>query len=201
MRTIYKTITLFIIITMTYSCGNIKKKTVSITSTSDSTEVDWKYGWTIAASTTLDMDALKKHQTLYPERWKATFEYLKNANLVSLPIGEHEIIGREVYAIISEYTPKEEANCNFEAHRKYIDFQYLISGEEKMGVTTLEKVAPICDYNEEKDIVFFKPDAPAVYEIATPETIYVFFPKDAHRPSMTTGKETTVRKIVIKIKM
>ena len=44
MRTIYKTITLFIIITMTYSCGNIKKKTVSITSTSASTEVEWKYG-------------------------------------------------------------------------------------------------------------------------------------------------------------
>lgn len=139
------------IITMTCSCGNIKKNNSTATSATDSTEVDWKYGWTVAASPILDMDALKKHQAQYPERWKATFEYLKNTDLGRLSAGEHEIIGREVYAIVSEYTPKEATECNFEAHRKYIDFQYLISGKEKMGVTTLDKVVPICEYDEEKD--------------------------------------------------
>ena len=149
----------------------------------------------------LDMDALKKHQAQYPERWKATFEYLKNTDLGRLSAGEHEIIGREVYAIVSEYTPKEATECNFEAHRKYIDFQYLISGKEKMGVTTLDKVVPICEYDEEKDIVFFKPDASAIYEVATPDLFYVFFPKDPHRPSIKDEDGVTVKKIVIKIKM
>ncbi len=186
---------------MTYSCGNTKKKAEITTSDTDSTEVDWKYGWAVAASPTLDMNALKVHQAQYPERWKATFEYLKNTNLSKLSTGEYEIIGREVYAIVSEYEPKEEADCNFEAHRKYIDFQYLINGKEKMGITTLDKVTPICEYDEEKDIVFFKPDAPAIYEVATPDLFYVFFPKDPHRPSIKDEDGVTVKKIVIKIKM
>ncbi len=186
---------------MISSCGNTQKKVDTTTSGSDSTEVDWKYGWSVAASPTLDTAALKKHQVQYPERWKAAFEYLKNSDLDMLSPGEHEIIGHEVYAIISEYAPKEAAECNFEAHRKYIDFQYLISGKEKMGVTVLDKAVPICEYDEKKDIVFFKPDAPAIYEVATPEVFYVFFPKDAHRPSIKDEDGVTVKKIVIKIKM
>lgn len=201
MRTIGKLITLLILITMTCSCGNAKKKAATAASATDSTEVDWQYGWQVAASRTLDMNALQKHQAQYPERWKAAFEYLKNTDLNKLSPGEHEIIGREVYAIVSEYAPKEEAECNFEAHRKYIDFQYLISGKERMGVTSLEKVVPIGAYDEEKDIIFFKPDAPADYETATPNLFYVFFPKDAHRPSIKDEDGINVKKIVIKIKM
>ena len=147
------------------------------------------------------MDALKEHQAQYPERWKATFEYLKGTDLSRLSPGEYEIIGREVYAIVSEYVPKEEAECNFEAHRRYIDLQYLINGEERMGVTTLDKVVPIGEYDEKKDIVFFKPDAPGLYEVATPEVFYIFFPKDAHRPSIKEKDGVSVKKIVIKIKI
>lgn len=201
MKITFKLITLLITIAMTCSCGNTRKKAVPVASGTDSTEVDWKYGWTVSASPALDMDALKEHQAQYPERWKATFEYLKNTDLSKLSPGEHKIIGREVYAIVSEYVPKEEAECNFEAHRKYIDFQYLISGKEKMGVTTLDKVAPIGEYDKKKDIIFFKPDAPAIYEVATPEVFYIFFPKDAHRPSIKDKDGVTVKKIVIKIKM
>lgn len=201
MKTTNQLITLLIFIAMTCSCGNTKKKTETTTSATDSVEVDWKYGWSVAASPTLDVDALKKHQAQYPERWKAAFEYLKKTDLSKLAPGEYDIIGREVYAIVSEYAPKEEAECNFEAHRKYIDFQYLISGTERMGVTTLDKVVPIDEYDEGKDIVFFKPDAPAVYEVATPDLFYVFFPEDPHRPSIKNEDGVTVKKIVIKIKV
>ena len=162
MKTTSKLITLLMIITMTCSCGNPKKKAETITS-----------GWPIVASPTLDMNALKKHQAQYPERWKATFEYLKSTELSKLTPGEYEIIGRDIYAIVSEYAPKEETECNFE----------------------------VCEYDEKKDIVFFKPDAPAIYEVATPGFFYVFFPKDAHRPSIKEEDGMIVKKIVIKIKI
>ena len=72
---------------------------------------------------------------------------------------------------------KKQQNATLKHITKYIDFQYLISGKEKMGgVTTLDKVVPICEYDEEKDIVFFKPDASAIYEVATPDLFYVFLP-------------------------
>ena len=41
MKTTSKLITLLMIITMTCSCGNPKKKAETITSDTDSTEVDW----------------------------------------------------------------------------------------------------------------------------------------------------------------
>ena len=48
------------IITMTCSCENIKKNNSIATSAADPTEIDWRYGWTVAASPILDMDALRK---------------------------------------------------------------------------------------------------------------------------------------------
>lgn len=104
-----------------------------------------------------------------------------------------------MFAIVSEYVPKQHKDCLFENHLKYVDLQYIISGEEIMGVTTPDKVTPIDEHNEAKDIRFFAPDAEAVYVPAGPETFFVFFPTDIHRPSMKTEKDATVKKIVVKV--
>lgn len=158
----------------------------------------WPYGWEVPVAECVNKSAVDAHVAAYPERWKAAFEYLKETDLSSLEIGEYEILGRDVYATVSSYEPKEPENCRFEAHRKYVDIQYLISGTEMMGVTPLEGLEETVPYTE--DIAFYGTEsADAVYETATPEKFFVFFPEDAHRPSMKTDGSETVRKIVIKL--
>lgn len=161
-------------------------------------KASWPCGWDVKPADCLDTEAMNEHFAAHPDRWEAAFEFLKTADLSALELGDHEILGRDVYASVSEYEPKDPENCRFEAHRKYVDLQYIISGEEMMGVTSLDKVEETVPYVE--DIVFFGTEgADAVYETATPEKFFIFFPKDAHRPSMKSSEDVAVRKVVIKL--
>lgn len=158
----------------------------------------WPCGWKATPADCLDRQKMDAHFAAHPDRWKATFEFLKNTDLESLELGEYEILGRDVYAIVSEYLPKEAEDCRFESHKKYIDLQYLISGEEMMGVTATESLEVVVPYVE--DIMFYTPEGvEAVYEKAVPGKFFVFFPDDAHRPSMKSAEGVSVKKVVVKV--
>lgn len=159
----------------------------------------WTCGWEVKPDATINQEQMKEHFEAYPERWKATFGFLKSADLAALPLGEHEILGRDVFAIVSEYSPKVHEDCLFENHQKYIDLQYVVSGEELMGVTTPDKVVPVVEHDQAKDIRFFAGDAQAEYVTASAETFFVFFPSDIHRPSMKSKEGITVKKVVVKV--
>lgn len=60
-------------------------------------------------------------------------EYLKNV-LPDVELGVHELSPR-VKAIVSEYTTKEENANGYEAHRKFIDIQYLLKGVTNVSET------------------------------------------------------------------
>ena len=44
--------------------------------------------------------------------------------------GRHPIDGEAIFALVSTYETEPEGARSFEAHRKYIDVQYLLSGRE-----------------------------------------------------------------------
>lgn len=158
----------------------------------------WPCGWKATPADCLDRQEMDAHFAAHPDRWKATFKFLATTDLESLELGEHEILGRDVYAIVSEYMPKEAEDCRFESHKKYIDLQYLVSGEEMMGVTSPEGLEVVVPYVE--DIMFYSPEGvEAVYEKAVPGKFFVFFPDDAHRPSMKSADGVSVKKVVVKV--
>ena len=158
----------------------------------------WPCGWKATPADCLDKQEMDAHFAANPERWKATFNFLATTDLESLELGEHEILGREVYAIVSEYAPKEHEDCLFESHKKYIDLQYLVSGEEMMGVTKPDGLEVVVPYTE--DIMFYSAEGvDAVYEKAVPGKFFVFFPDNAHRPSMKSAEGVTVKKVVVKV--
>ena len=67
------------------------------------------------------------------ENFKIGFEFLLNNDLKSLKDGKYQIKGDEVFANIQSLTTKEKSQKKWEAHKKYIDIQYVISGKECMG--------------------------------------------------------------------
>ena len=66
------------------------------------------------------------------ERLKTALEYLKKTDLKSKPDGKYDILKDEIYINIQEYDTKEEQNCKWEAHKRYIDIQYMISGSDSL---------------------------------------------------------------------
>lgn len=129
----------------------------------------------------------------------AAFDYLLNTNLEDLPIGKHIIDGDNLFAACMEYETKEKTLSKNEAHRKYIDVQYIINGSEKMiasGITGLEVIE---EYDEDKDVIFYENKCECEM-IAQKKCFAIFFPEDAHIPGLNiTAESLMVKKVVVKV--
>jgi YhcH/YjgK/YiaL family protein len=126
---------------------------------------------------------------------------LKTNDLSKLEVKRHEIDGINLFAPVSEYLTKNEADAKFETHQKYIDIQYVISGVEQIGVAPISmKNEVLVPYDETKDIEFMTVTQSSSFK-ATPEKFFIFFPSDIHRPSVKVGENSQVRKIVVKVKV
>ena len=72
----------------------------------------------------------------------------------SKPDGRYEIEGDSLYALVSSYGTSPAEDRRFEAHRKYIDVQVLLEGEEKIETSFASDLKPLQEYFEPKDIIF-----------------------------------------------
>ncbi len=155
-------------------------------------------GLTFRPDNSVNRRAFAVHYAAHQEMWDKAFAFLKNSDLSNMPLGRVEL-GDQMYANIEEYIPREHENTRFEAHRKYIDIQYIIAGKEIIGLTDIKNMTVIESYNAEKDIEFGT--APEFTGLkAVPGIFFLFFPDDAHRPCMRDGNnEEMVRKVVVKV--
>ncbi len=115
------------------------------------------------------------------------------------PDGRYEIEGDEIYAQVSSYETCPAEERRFEAHRKHIDVQILLKGEEKIEVSLVDDMETIEEYSEAKDITFLKaPPVPASI-VLVPGYFAVIRPHEIHRPNCQLGAKRQVRKIVVKV--
>lgn len=134
--------------------------------------------------------------------WQKALVWLERFDPKSCPEGEHEIQGRDMYAVVRRIQTKPREQCRFESHRDYIDLQYCAAGLERIEWTPSSPVLhPNTKYDREKDVLFYpQPLDPATTLVMSPGTFAIFFLGDAHMPEISCGVEsTTVLKIVIKI--
>ncbi len=121
------------------------------------------------------------------------------AGLSAMPIGKHLIEGDRVFASVMEYATKSSAEARWESHRKYVDVQIMLAGDEQMrvaDVTTMKEKSP---YDAEKDATFFHPPAASNVVVVAAGQFAIFFPHDAHQPSLAIAGPTTIRKVVFKV--
>ena len=128
--------------------------------------------------------------------FERAFAFLRRSDLVELPEGRHEIDGDRLFCLISNGPGRSRAEAPLEAHRKYIDIQYVIGGADEMGwkPTSACKTSSV-PYDAEKDIEFFE-NAPDAWAVVPAGSFAVFFPRDAHAPLVGTE---TIHKAVLKI--
>jgi YhcH/YjgK/YiaL family protein len=159
---------------------------------------EWLGGWDVQPDPSVNRRTLAELYFKNPERWDQAFHFLKTTNLKELPLGKQELDGPRLFVSTDEYVTKDKADTRYESHQKYVDIQYVIEGEELMGITTLDKVTVTEPYNEEKDIAFYAFEG-GEYLKVTPASFVIFFPEDVHRPVMKVTENTKVKKIVVKI--
>ncbi len=127
------------------------------------------------------------------------FTFLENPQLKSLADGRLAVRGEEIYAMVQHSDIRKPEESRYEAHRKYIDIQYLVEGAEEIRVAPVGKMKESVAYDAAKDIAFY--EHPAAYRqvILKPGSFVVLFPEDAHMPLCPAGPVGKVHKVVVKI--
>ena len=77
-----------------------------------------------------DKKDMMRYVSLHP-RFAAAFNFLAKTDLVSAPIESHVIDGKNIYANFSLGKGKMKSDARLEAHKKYIDIQYLRTNEKE----------------------------------------------------------------------
>lgn len=134
------------------------------------------------------------------EKIKEGLLFLQNNDLKNMQKGKY-IINDDIYVNIEQYYPKPIENCKLEAHKQYIDIQYIIEGEEMLGFININEksLTPLQTYDEKKDIIFY--DGECNYLKAKQNDFIIFDTYDAHKPQIKTNeKKTPVKKAVVKIR-
>ena len=124
------------------------------------------------------------------------------ARLASLAVGTSERVdlGEGVFAIEQVYVPKARPDGLFESHRKYIDLQVVVEGEERMEVLDRGGVTVREPYDEGRDCVLYEDTRGASSVRLRAGEAVVFFPVDVHMPCLAVGTPAgVVRKTVVKV--
>ena len=149
-------------------------------------------------------DTLKNCAEYYSlhKNFEKAFDFIKEATEKGLAVGKYEIDGKELYASVQKYDSKLPENGKFEAHKNYIDIQFIVSGIETMGVMDISKATSKTTYNPEKDVEFYHDSEKAGSCVVEENEFGIFFPWDVHKPGLAyNGVSIPVKKIVVKVKM
>jgi biofilm protein TabA len=162
-------------------------------------EKAWLNGLALTPHKSINKTEFARQYQLNKMYWDKAFAFLKAQNLQTIAKGKYPIDGDNVFATVTEDPSKDFEKTSWESHRKYIDLQCIITGDEKMGVWPVAKAIVTKEYDEKKDVANYS--AEGKFYVGTPGTFFIFFPTDAHRPNITPGGNKSVKKIVIKVRV
>jgi YhcH/YjgK/YiaL family protein len=128
-------------------------------------------------------------------------ELLKDKSLAQKPDGKYQAEGEEIYYIVQRYKTKPVEEGKLEAHRKYIDIQFVVSGQECFGYAPLKGLREKTPYDDEKDVAFYEVPKDIAMTKLSAGMFAVFFPQDVHMPCLRTAGPEAVVKIVVKVKV
>ncbi|MBI5745155.1 MAG: YhcH/YjgK/YiaL family protein [Elusimicrobia bacterium] len=139
-----------------------------------------------------------ERQTRHAPGLKAALDFLRRPGAARLPDGRHEIDGEKVFALVQRYSTAAALPPKFEAHRKYIDVQYVAEGAEIVGWLPLSGVRITEPYDAAKDVCFGLAENWTPLRLEAGE-LAVLYPEDAHAPRLAAGEPGPVVKIVVKV--
>jgi YhcH/YjgK/YiaL family protein len=129
-------------------------------------------------------------------KFKWVFDYLHQIDADTISVGKYEIDGENMYALVQQYNTKLKEQGVWEAHRRYIDLQYVVQGVEGIGYANINHLRQ-GDYDSARDFLPLHGEGDLV--TLRGGSFVILMPEDAHMPGMATISPALVRKIVIKI--
>ena len=133
--------------------------------------------------------------------FSAVFEFLKTLTTESKEgfVGDDYKVNFSGKFIDTSDTNPDGSEKSFEAHRKYIDIHYCISGSEGIGYADVSSLKPTTEYDEENDYFLLSGSYQKV--VLRKGDFCIVFPEDAHIPMMVGDTGDRLMKAVAKVKL
>jgi biofilm protein TabA len=134
-------------------------------------------------------------------RFAPAFEFLEKVTPASA-VGRHEIAGDDIFAFVQKHQTKPYEERLYEAHRKYIDIQYMIRGREIVYWSPLAWLTEVTmPFDAEKDATLWKVIPNGVPFQLNAGHFTILYPEDGHVPSCSWGEAAEVLKVVVKVRV
>ncbi|MCD7817298.1 MAG: YhcH/YjgK/YiaL family protein [Bacteroides sp.] len=125
-------------------------------------------------------------------------QFLQSTDFSDISSGRYNLDELSYYNV-DVYMPKKFGDGRFESHRKYIDVQYIVDGEERIYVSDIQDLNILEPYDEDKDVIFYENNGKGREVILRGGEYAVFYPKDGHMSSMASDIPQQVKKVVVKV--
>jgi biofilm protein TabA len=157
-----------------------------------------------------NIEVLKKQ--IKNDKFNTAFEYLtkvlderseENKRLKSydLDVFKKIELDENNFALEQTYLSKDREQCFFESHRKYIDVQFILEGEEIIEVDNIKNLNINFEYNENMDLIKYDNSIFSSSLKLKKGDVAIFFPDDAHMPCIKVDKSVKVIKTVVKVSL
>jgi biofilm protein TabA len=124
------------------------------------------------------------------------FDLLRAPDLRTREPGKHVIEGESLYLVIANDEGKGMDGAVLEAHRKYIDIQYVLEGNDMIGWRPARECALLTKpYDAANDVELYG-ERPLAWTPVGGSRFALYFPCDAHAPLGGTGR---LRRAIVKV--
>ena len=135
------------------------------------------------------------YKGLYPNL-DIAIDYIKKGEYPSLPVGKHEIVGKDVFVSVIELDGKDVETTPFEIHKQYLDIHVDITGYELIQTGDQGKEV---SFDENRDFGIVECEN-KVSSYMSPEDFYICMLDEPHKPACAApGKEKAIKKCIFKV--
>lgn len=143
---------------------------------------------------------IKQPSHTLPLAFQQAINFIQSNDLERLENGRYEIDGDRIFANVMSFETQVAENKQGEVHRQYIDFQYLICGEERIDISLkLNECFPATDYDSDNDFTLVETMPNFSSLILKSGMFLAIFPFQPHKPGCVVTSSMTIKKVVIKI--
>ncbi len=142
------------------------------------------------------IEHFERYIEIIPEIYDV-IKFVEKTKKENLPAGKYPL--QNGFALIQEGTTRRFDDADFEVHREYLDIQVIVSGSEYVeyaDMTTLKTKVP---FDLEKDLELMSGEGSKI--LIKPDTFYILYPTDGHKPCCHEDIPTNYKKVLAKIKI
>lgn len=152
---------------------------------------------------------INKHFALN-QYFETAFQYFTEAlsagtqvsnRIKNLPLGAFDKVdlGFGIFAIEQKFESKERSDCYLESHKKFIDIQLIVSGQELMEHCDISRCVEKIPYNKEKDLILYQDNIDMNKISMISGDFAIYFPVDVHLGCQKYKEQTLCTKTVVKM--